>query len=102
MSATLNAQLFSDYFGDIPVIDIPGRTFPVDQYFMEDILETMDCVLEENSQYMRKHRDNENLDELLETCKLRAGSSMPKDAVKDENLRLEQVLARYGGKLEVF
>lgn len=39
MSATLNAQLFSDYFGSCAVIDIPGRTFPVDQYFLEDVVE---------------------------------------------------------------
>jgi hypothetical protein len=29
MSATLDATLFSNYFGGCPVIDIPGRTFPV-------------------------------------------------------------------------
>mgnify|MGYP006890289208 CR=1 FL=1 len=39
MSATLNAQLFSDYFGGCAVIDIPGRTFPVDQYFLEDAID---------------------------------------------------------------
>ena len=29
MSATLNAQLFSDYFSGAPVIEVPGRMFPV-------------------------------------------------------------------------
>jgi hypothetical protein len=29
MSATMNAALFSTYFGGAPVITIPGRTFPV-------------------------------------------------------------------------
>jgi HrpA-like RNA helicase len=29
MSATMDATLFSRYFGGCPVIDIPGRTFPV-------------------------------------------------------------------------
>lgn len=28
-SATLNAQKFSDFFGSVPVYNIPGRTFPV-------------------------------------------------------------------------
>ena len=27
MSATLNAELFSDYFGDCPVLEIPGKDF---------------------------------------------------------------------------
>ncbi len=34
MSATLNADMFADYFGGpkaVPVIEIPGRTFPVEQ-----------------------------------------------------------------------
>lgn len=39
MSATLNADLFSQYFGGCPVIDIPGKTFPVTQFFMEDAIE---------------------------------------------------------------
>jgi pre-mRNA-splicing factor ATP-dependent RNA helicase DHX38/PRP16 len=29
-SATLNAQKFSDFFGNVPIYNIPGRTFPVD------------------------------------------------------------------------
>ncbi|KAG2317050.1 hypothetical protein Bca4012_067945 [Brassica carinata] len=28
-SATLNAQKFSDFFGGVPIFNIPGRTFPV-------------------------------------------------------------------------
>ncbi|CAM8947639.1 unnamed protein product [Rhodiola kirilowii] len=28
-SATLNAQKFSDFFGSVPIFNIPGRTFPV-------------------------------------------------------------------------
>ena len=38
MSATLERGLFQKYFDDCPSIEIPGRTFPVDQYFLEDIL----------------------------------------------------------------
>ena len=30
MSATLNAEKFSQYFGNCPVINIPGFTFPED------------------------------------------------------------------------
>lgn len=97
MSATLNAQLFSDYFGDVPVVNIPGRTFPVEQYFLEDILEATDCVLEENSPYMKYRREDEDLTSLLEMCKVRSEHAMPKDSIKDENLKLEQVLARYSG-----
>uniref|UniRef100_A0A2P2JPR1 RNA helicase n=3 Tax=Rhizophora mucronata TaxID=61149 RepID=A0A2P2JPR1_RHIMU len=39
MSATLNADLFSKYFGNAPIIHIPGFTFPVAELFLEDVLE---------------------------------------------------------------
>ncbi|XP_074568055.1 DExH-box ATP-dependent RNA helicase DExH3-like [Curcuma longa] len=39
MSATLNAELFSSYFGGAPTIHIPGFTYPVRVHFLEDILE---------------------------------------------------------------
>ncbi|KAL6963082.1 RNA helicase [Sarracenia purpurea var. burkii] len=39
MSATLNADLFSSYFGGAPMIHIPGFTYPVRSYFLENILE---------------------------------------------------------------
>ncbi|KAL6496356.1 hypothetical protein OROGR_029614 [Orobanche gracilis] len=39
MSATINADLFSKYFGNAPTIHIPGLTFPVKVFFLEDVLE---------------------------------------------------------------
>ncbi|KAJ3299616.1 ATPdependent RNA helicase [Borealophlyctis nickersoniae] len=39
MSATLNAKLFSNYFGpSTPTVHIPGRTFPVKVLFLEEAL----------------------------------------------------------------
>ncbi|OAE22268.1 hypothetical protein AXG93_3491s1080 [Marchantia polymorpha subsp. ruderalis] len=39
MSATINAELFSKYFGNAPMMHIPGFTFPVQELFLEDVLE---------------------------------------------------------------
>ncbi|XP_010677544.1 DExH-box ATP-dependent RNA helicase DExH1 isoform X2 [Beta vulgaris subsp. vulgaris] len=45
MSATINAELFSQYFGNAPTIHIPGLTFPVAELFLEDVLEkTQYCI----------------------------------------------------------
>ncbi|KAI0225509.1 DEAH-box ATP-dependent RNA helicase prp43 [Massospora cicadina] len=33
MSATLDAQKFQAYFGDAPLLSVPGRTFPVEIYY---------------------------------------------------------------------
>lgn len=39
MSATLNAEKFSRYFNNCPMIHIPGLTFPVEEFLLEDIVE---------------------------------------------------------------
>ncbi|KAE9620874.1 putative RNA helicase [Lupinus albus] len=39
MSATLNAELFSNYFTSAPTFHIPGFTYPVRAHFLEDVLE---------------------------------------------------------------
>ncbi|XP_041662309.1 ATP-dependent DNA/RNA helicase DHX36 isoform X2 [Cheilinus undulatus] len=39
MSATLNAEKFSRYFDNCPMIHIPGLTFPVEEFLLEDVLE---------------------------------------------------------------
>ena len=52
MSATLNAALFADYFKDFDteVIDIPGRTFPVERMYLEDAIEISGYELAINEQ----------------------------------------------------
>ncbi|XP_068136975.1 ATP-dependent DNA/RNA helicase DHX36 [Hyperolius riggenbachi] len=41
MSATLNAEKFSQYFDNCPMLHIPGFTFPVKEYLLEDIIEML-------------------------------------------------------------
>ncbi|XP_068731445.1 putative ATP-dependent RNA helicase DHX57 [Montipora capricornis] len=53
MSATLNAQLFSQYFFDAPVIHIPGWTFPVKEIFLEDALEMTKFQVDLSSPYAK-------------------------------------------------
>uniref|UniRef100_H3CQH5 ATP-dependent DNA/RNA helicase DHX36 n=1 Tax=Tetraodon nigroviridis TaxID=99883 RepID=H3CQH5_TETNG len=39
MSATLNADKFSKYFDRCPMIHIPGFTFPVEEFLLEDVVQ---------------------------------------------------------------
>lgn len=39
MSATVDADRFSAYLGGAPVLNVPGRTFPVEVRYLEDALE---------------------------------------------------------------
>ncbi|CAH8264868.1 unnamed protein product [Arabidopsis lyrata] len=52
MSATINADMFSTYFGNSPTMHIPGFTFPVAELFLEDVLE--------KSRYSIKSSDSGN------------------------------------------
>ncbi|KAH7980703.1 hypothetical protein HPB49_018385 [Dermacentor silvarum] len=38
MSATINTEKFSEYFDDAPVIMIPGKAHPVNQFFLYDFV----------------------------------------------------------------
>lgn len=38
MSATIDAERFSKYFSGCPIIQVPGLTYPVKTYYLEDVL----------------------------------------------------------------
>ncbi|KAL8581805.1 hypothetical protein ACOMHN_010179 [Nucella lapillus] len=54
MSATLDSAKFSAYFTNCPVLNIPGRTFPVQVCHLEDVIEMTGFVVEEDSPYTLK------------------------------------------------
>ncbi|XP_068105350.1 ATP-dependent RNA helicase DHX29 isoform X2 [Hyperolius riggenbachi] len=59
MSATVDSDKFSSYFSHCPIIRISGRTYPVDVYHMEDIVEETGFVLEKDSEYCQKFLEDE-------------------------------------------
>lgn len=52
-SATLSADVFSSFFGGVPVFRIPGRTFPVETYFAKSVQE--DYVMAAVKQALQIH-----------------------------------------------
>lgn len=54
MSASLDAKKLSAYLADCPIIEVPGRTFNVKQYFLEDILE-MTNFMTTNMTYFKNY-----------------------------------------------
>ncbi|RUS82856.1 hypothetical protein EGW08_009378, partial [Elysia chlorotica] len=51
MSATLDSGKFSAYFNHCPVINISGRTFPVEVFYLEDAIEKTGYVVDDDSPY---------------------------------------------------
>ncbi|XP_047107788.1 ATP-dependent DNA/RNA helicase DHX36-like isoform X1 [Schistocerca piceifrons] len=45
MSATLNAESFSRYFDNCPLINIPGFTYPVQELYLEDVLQITEFTM---------------------------------------------------------
>ncbi|CAG5083323.1 Oidioi.mRNA.OKI2018_I69.PAR.g10347.t1.cds [Oikopleura dioica] len=70
MSATIDTSAFSEYFGGAPVVEVSGRTFPVTQYFLEDIVQMLNYSPEvkimNSKQRKRKKRNDEQNEENAE------------------------------------
>lgn len=71
MSATLDAERISAYFDGCPTLAVPGRTFPVDVHYLEDVLEMCDYTLDLESPYARTDKMNKvdlktNIDDIEE------------------------------------
>ncbi|XP_075059798.1 putative ATP-dependent RNA helicase DHX57 [Mixophyes fleayi] len=115
MSATMNAELFSQYFAGCPVVHIPGRTFPVDQYFLEDVIAKTRYVLEDGSPYRRsskysstqdsaKGKKGKSYGEVMEELEHSMNSitnlqdtRTVKDSVPDQQLSFKELSTRYSG-----
>lgn len=112
MSATLNANLFSEYFYDCPAVHIPGRTFPVDQFFLEDAIATAKYVIEDGSPYVRSGKQNasssrgpankaqprnmvDDLSDDMWNFMSFSKKDFVKDSVPDQQLNLQELTVRY-------
>eukprot|EP00041_Stephanoeca_diplocostata_P030409 m.919325 g.919325 ORF g.919325 m.919325 type:complete len:1400 (-) comp23750_c0_seq1:123-4322(-) len=51
MSATMETQKFTEYFDGCPSLAVPGRTFPVTELFLEDVVEATGYTLDSESRY---------------------------------------------------
>ncbi|KAG5834335.1 hypothetical protein ANANG_G00260440 [Anguilla anguilla] len=59
MSATVDCNKFAAYFNRCPVVTVPGRTFPVEVFHLEEIVEETGYVLEQDSDYSQKFLEEE-------------------------------------------
>lgn len=57
MSATLNADRFSAYFGGCPTVSISGRAQPVKEYRLEDALQMTGHLITQRSDCAKKAKD---------------------------------------------
>uniref|UniRef100_A0A069DY95 RNA helicase n=1 Tax=Panstrongylus megistus TaxID=65343 RepID=A0A069DY95_9HEMI len=60
MSATIDTTLFSEYFNRCPVIEVPGRAYPVESYFLEDIVEMLNFDPPPDTRKNKKDKDKDD------------------------------------------
>lgn len=100
MSATMNSESFSYYFQNAPIVTIQGHTFPIQEYFLEDILDKCDYVIETNSPFSRKLSKEEGaaLMEEMTCADVKFRNQFKPNNIVDEKLSLAALYARYAGK----
>ncbi|XP_054254191.1 ATP-dependent RNA helicase DHX29-like isoform X3 [Indicator indicator] len=59
MSATVDSEKFSSYFSHCPILRISGRSYPVEIFHVEDVIEATGYVLEKDSEYCQKFVEEE-------------------------------------------
>ncbi|XP_064639022.1 ATP-dependent DNA/RNA helicase DHX36-like isoform X2 [Lineus longissimus] len=87
MSATLNAQQFADYYrtragGCCPMLNIPGRTFPVEEFFLEDVVELTTYRPKKSYQGRGINHDRTRFEKWLSNLDTFQYSNQTKDVVK--------------------
>ncbi|KAI0257581.1 P-loop containing nucleoside triphosphate hydrolase protein [Lactifluus subvellereus] len=92
MSATIDSEKISRYFGDCPVIHVPGRTFPVNVKYLEDVVELTQWSITASSPYAKRLNDpfyrGKNAQEWSEDSAL-ANLSDNDDEAAPSNVKLE-------------
>ncbi|KAI0082174.1 P-loop containing nucleoside triphosphate hydrolase protein [Panus rudis PR-1116 ss-1] len=91
MSATVDADKLSNYFGGCPTVHVPGRTFPVDVRFLEDAVELTQWKISATSPNARRMKDKFNRNQRVEWSEETAPAEDDDDEETDQtNVKLER------------
>ncbi|KAL7128647.1 hypothetical protein ABFS83_13G008200 [Erythranthe nasuta] len=70
MSATIDADRFSNYFGGCPVIQVPGFTYPVKSFYLEDVLSILRLDIKKNESAKQTKTNAIKTSSLIEECRV--------------------------------
>lgn len=84
MSATVDAERFSKYLGDAPVLMVPGRTFPVEVRYLEDAVELTGYAPAQNGRDKMVDLDDD-VETEAEGPKTTSGSELARFSAKTRN-----------------
>jgi len=87
MSATIDTTLFTQYFGNCPVVEVAGRAFPVTEYYLEDCIELSRFVPVPDTRKRKRGGDDDDDDT----------AATADDGAAAQNLNKVMDTQRYGG-----
>ena len=93
MSATVNAEQFSKYLAGAPIVNVPGRTYPVETKYLEDVIEATSYGNAKDTARARSQldEDDDEEDDLVE----RPGRSDPNTSLQAYNANTRLVLSQF-------
>ncbi|XP_072919383.1 ATP-dependent RNA helicase A isoform X1 [Hemitrygon akajei] len=108
MSATIDTTMFREYFFNCPIIEVHGRTFPVQEYFLEDCIQMTGFVPPPRDK-KKKDKDEEGGDDEEVNCNSICGDdygpetkrAMAQMSEKETPFELIEALLKYIETLEV-
>lgn len=86
MSATVDSDKISSFFGGCPVIHVPGRTFPVNVLYIEDAIERTGWSISEDSPYAKRREFRATT-----SNRIRASLVFLQDTVNPTSARVVQI-----------
>ncbi|KAI0110734.1 ATP dependent RNA helicase [Nemania sp. FL0031] len=90
MSATVDADRFSNYLGRAPVLNVPGRTFPVQVKYLEDAIEATGYTLSHQIQEKMTDLDDDPIeDEADPSTTQKAAKDLRQYSAKTRNTLLQ-------------
>lgn len=110
MSATIDTSMFCEYFFSCPIIEVYGRTFPVQEYFLEDCIQMTSFVPPPKDKKKKdKDKEEDGGEEDDANCNLICGDeygpetkmSMAQLNEKETPLELIEALLKYIETLNV-
>ncbi|XP_068095780.1 ATP-dependent RNA helicase A isoform X2 [Hyperolius riggenbachi] len=108
MSATIDTTMFCEYFFNCPVIEVFGRTFPVQEYYLEDCIQMTQFIPPPRDR-KRKDKDEEGGEDDEANCNLICGPdygpetrrSLSQLSEKETPIELIEALLKYIETLKV-
>jgi len=100
MSATVDADKFATYMGHCPVLQVPGRTFPVTTQYLEDVIQLTNFILPDNSPFVL--RDDRGLQGKRKTTQVSDSNEDGIEFGSDDETAQASIPTDHAGELQSY